>query len=141
MCLSTIEWKSDPLYHHKNGAPLYDDYPLRIWRGWKIFTYPYPSYGYMGSWYGGPYQPNTWYLATKYRDYTIPREGVYPLGFHAYINKADARQTIGPPAEAVKHFHILPVQLMGVKVRGEDYKGPCLVADWMLIEEGARTCA
>ncbi len=132
MCLQTVEWQGDPIYHNQYHFKQVGKNPLRIWQGWKIFyTDPYDYFfQYTGMFYGGPYKINHWYLAKTI--YRIALED-YSLGFHAYASAEIANRAWENNMDK-SCLAIVPVQLMGVKARGKDHYSHCLVADWMMIE-------
>ena len=139
MCLSAISWQGDPLYYNQDRPQQAGKDPLCIWRGWKIFFKdPYLPSRYKGMFYGGLYSTNHWYLAkTTHRISAgnLVHEEDYSLGFHAYVNEGDANRVWNGGLDKSRSI-VFPVQLMGVKVGGDDFYNPCIVADWMLIEEG-----
>ena len=111
MCLQTVKWQGNPIYH-------------KVRHAWKIFTRP--NYG---MYHGGPYKSGEWYLA----DTTIPDlvfGGKYEIGFHAYQQREDAIEITEVLQDELLVIYL--VQLLGIKVIGGDYRNRrCFVADWM----------
>ncbi len=128
MCLKSVVWKSTPLYYNLNAARLPESYPLRIWKGWKVFYYD--SIEYCGLYHGGPYKPKQWYMADDSSIVYGLWSKTYSIGFHAYIKEEDAMRH----QQITNNVRVVPVRLMGVKACGMDFDGPCLVADWMMFD-------
>jgi len=61
MCLGSIEWQGDPVYHRPDNPST--ELGLDIQHGWKIFYCLTSKNRYRGFYHGGPYKVGQWYMA------------------------------------------------------------------------------
>jgi len=129
MCLDSVGWQGEPLYHNLDKDPQINNYPLRIWKAWKVFADD--NYG---QYYGGPYEIGKWYLDANSKELIWNYKEHYELGFHAYKHSNDAISCMIGSLRSEKLL-VRRVLLMGIKATGRDYMGRfCYVADWMMLE-------